>query len=299
MTLLDEKEAAAIEFLRALERPEGYYLAFSGGKDSVVIKHLAEKAGVKFEAVYRVTSVDPPELVRFIKEQHPDVRREIPHDKDGKPVTMWSTCKKHKMLPRRNVRFCCADLKESGGTGKLTITGVRWAESVRRAQNQGKATICSEKTGLEEHPDFKPVKRGGVILLNDNEESRRQIETCYKKHRTVINPIIDWDDADVWTYIKREKIPYCSLYDEGFRRLGCIGCPMARPAERAVEFQRWPKYKEQYIRVAEAIGKERARLGMRLWFASGAEYFKFWTEDPNLPGQLSIFDEHTEEEEEE
>ena len=83
---LQKKEEMAIDFLRTMERPEGYYLAFSGGKDSVVIKHLAEKAGVKFRAVYRVTSVDPPELVQFIKEKHPDVEREIPHDEEGNPM---------------------------------------------------------------------------------------------------------------------------------------------------------------------------------------------------------------------
>lgn len=42
----------AIERLKAFEPEEGYYLAFSGGKDSVVIKELANIAGVKYDAHY-------------------------------------------------------------------------------------------------------------------------------------------------------------------------------------------------------------------------------------------------------
>lgn len=117
MSDLGEKVKASIERLKAFEpkNGEGYYLAFSGGKDSVVCKHLMELAGVKFDATYRVTSVDPPELVQFIKEMHPDVRREIPHDKDGKPITMWNLIPKKLGPPTRHVRYCCSDLKESGG----------------------------------------------------------------------------------------------------------------------------------------------------------------------------------------
>lgn len=64
----------SIERLKAFEPEEGYYLAFSGGKDSVVCKALLDMAGCKYDAVYRVTSVDPPELVRFIKEKHSEDR---------------------------------------------------------------------------------------------------------------------------------------------------------------------------------------------------------------------------------
>lgn len=68
-----DKVQTAIERLKVFEPEEGYYLAFSGGKDSVVVKALANMAGVKYDAHYNVTTVDPPELVQFIKEKHPDV----------------------------------------------------------------------------------------------------------------------------------------------------------------------------------------------------------------------------------
>lgn len=125
MSELDEKVKTSIERLKAFEpkNGEGYYLAFSGGKDSVVCKALMEMAGVKYDATYRVTSVDPPELVRFIKEKHPDVKREIPHDKDGKPITMWNLIPRKLMPPTRIVRYCCDALKESAADVREVLSG--------------------------------------------------------------------------------------------------------------------------------------------------------------------------------
>ena len=70
---------------------------------------------------------------------------------------------------------------------------------------------------------------------------------CYKTHTTTVNPIIDWTDGEVWEFIKEYNIPYCTLYDEGFKRLGCIGCPMGSKEQRIREFERWPKYKNLYM----------------------------------------------------
>lgn len=155
-----------IDRIKAFEPEEGYYLAFSGGKDSQCIYHLAKMAGVKFDAHYRVTSVDPPELVRFIKEQYPDVSREIPKDKDGKPITMWSLIASKTMPPTRLTRYCCKELKESGGVGRVTITGVRWAESKKRRENQGLVTIQNKpkstmKIAEEVGANFRQIKQGG------------------------------------------------------------------------------------------------------------------------------------------
>ena len=75
-------EQHAIDLLRCYEAnalnvdmfdKRGYFLGFSGGKDSVVIKELARMSGVKFTAHYSETTIDPPELTRFIRSQHPDV----------------------------------------------------------------------------------------------------------------------------------------------------------------------------------------------------------------------------------
>lgn len=159
---LTNKVKASIERIRAFEPEEGYYLAFSGGKDSVVCKVLLDMAGVKYDAHYRVTSVDPPELVRFIKEKHPDVDRDIPRYSDGKPITMWNLIPRKLMPPTRLVRYCCSSLKESGGDGRMTVTGVRWAESVNRQRNQGLVTVIGKSVTKDlDSSDFTLTARGG------------------------------------------------------------------------------------------------------------------------------------------
>jgi len=65
------KEQIAIEFIQEHEPPEGYFLGFSGGKDSVVLYDLTEKAGVKFKAYYSATGIDAPEIVKLIKSKYP------------------------------------------------------------------------------------------------------------------------------------------------------------------------------------------------------------------------------------
>nr|WP_052740577.1 phosphoadenosine phosphosulfate reductase family protein [Christensenella hongkongensis] len=233
---------------QAFEPEEGYWLAFSGGKDSCVIKRLAEMAGVKHEVHYNVTSVDPPELVRFIKAM-PEVALDIPHYKDGSGfITMWNLIPRKMMPPTRLVRYCCEKLKESGGKGRLTVTGVRWDESLNRKKGHG---VITEMTGSK--------KKRGLVLNDDNDEARRMVEMCYRTSKTILNPIVDWTDADVWEFIKTENIPYCGLYDEGYKRLGCIGCPMSNRQEQ--ELEQYPKYKALYLKTFERMLEVRKQSG--------------------------------------
>lgn len=295
--MTEDKVKRAIETLQSYEPEEGYYMAFSGGKDSVTLKALADMAGVKYEAVYRVTSVDPPELVRFIKNEHPNVTREVPRGRDGNPITMWNLIPKRLMPPTRLVRYCCSSLKETGGDGRMTLTGVRWAESSNRKQNQGLVTIIDKTVSkqFESNPNFQQTNRGGVVLVNDNAESRKEVEMCYKRNKTLLNPIIDWEDSDVWNFIRKNKIPYCSLYDEKFQRLGCIGCPMARQKGREQEFARWPKYKKAYLNAFEKMLAERNRKGKKTEWMTATDVFNWWMEYDVLPGQYNMFEDVEEE----
>ena len=201
-----DKVAIAIDRLQAFEPPEGYYLAFSGGKDSQTIYHLAVESGVKFDAHYNITGIDPPELVYFIRSNYPDVERHIYKKSMFQLIEDWG-------LPTRRRRFCCAELKEHGGEGRLVVTGVRWAESTKRKSRKPFEVIAS--------------KRENSMLFNDNEDERRLFENCIQKGKRVVNPIIDWEDADVWEYLNGRNIEHCILYDRGYTRIGCIGCPMA------------------------------------------------------------------------
>ena len=266
----ERKVEMAIQRLKSFEPPEGYYLCFSGGKDSQCIYHLAKMAGVKFDAHYAITSVDPPELVRFIKTHYPDVKMEAQHYSDGKPehyypdgrpkpITMWSLIGyDHTMPPIRTFRYCCANLKEPGGVGRLAVTGVRWAESNNRKNTHGVVGFQSKpkttrKIADELGADYKLNKHNNVIMNDDNDVNRRMVEQCYRTHTTIVNPIVDWTDKDVWDFLNDNEIEHCCLYDEGFSRLGCIGCPLCGKKQRIKQFESWPKYKEAYIRAFQRM----------------------------------------------
>ena len=254
------KLEVAIERIKQIEpRGGSWYLAFSGGKDSCVIKALADMAGVKYDAHYRVSSVDPPELIQFIKEQHPDVAIDFPRDKDGKVITMWNLIPRKVMPPTRLVRYCCKYLKEDGGEGRDKITGVRWAESNRRRRQRGGLEIedsLTDRTKLD--PD------------NMDED---MVRFCMNSKGFILNPIIDWSDAEVWEFIKKYNVPYCKLYDQGFKRLGCIGCPQAQPKEKMRELNLYPKFKKAYISAFERMlnnGKKTYQ------WENGEDVFKWW-----------------------
>ena len=266
-----DKVQRAIDILRSFEPPEGYHLAFSGGKDSQCVYHLAKMAGVKFDAHYSVTSVDPPELVRFIKKNYPDVSFDHHYWNDGKPehyfkdgrpkpMTMWSLIADHTIPPTRQVRYCCASLKETSGKGRVVVTGVRWAESQNRRKLHGIADIQTQSKklhnlALTENPTATKInKSGGLSFLDDNDASRKMVEQCYQKNKVTVNPIVDWTEEEVWEFIKEvAQVPYCELYDQGFTRLGCIGCPLQGREGRLADFERWPRYKMLYIKAFDRM----------------------------------------------
>lgn len=200
---LDETAIKAIRLLSPKDAP--LWVAFSGGKDSVVVLDLVRRAGVDHVVHYGVTTVDPPEVLRFMKQHYPDVI----WDRAG--TTMFREIAR-KGLPLRAVRWCCEIFKE--GQGKPVVaTGVRWEESSKRA-------------------------------------TRRLFEPCNRnKRKHYLNPIIAWTATDVWGYIRERELSYCSLYDEGFRRIGCVGCPFERQVERSQA--RWPRIWANYKRAAQ------------------------------------------------
>lgn len=263
MDVLHEKINKSIQRLIAFAPPEGYYVAFSGGKDSQCVYHLCKMAGVKFDAHYNVTSVDPPELIYFIRKHYPDVSFDYPRDKDGKRITMWSLIAKERMPPTMKVRYCCEKLKETGGKGRVTVTGVRWAESARRKNTHDVVDIRTESkkiisSALDNVDGAYLTPRGGLVLNDDNDEARRLVEQCYRTRKTLVNPIVDWTDEEVWAFLNDVvKVPHCCLYDEGFTRIGCIGCPMTRRRGMERDFARWPKYKDLYLKAFEKMIRNR------------------------------------------
>ncbi len=122
------KVETALGLIKAFEPKEGYYLAFSGGKDSVVLYDLVLKAGVKFDAHYCVSPIDPPQIYEFIKQNYPNVQWDF-HARG-----FWQLVVK-KGLPMRTARWCCQIIKEAGGKGRLVLVGNRREEgSIRKHQ---------------------------------------------------------------------------------------------------------------------------------------------------------------------
>ena len=262
---LDDKIKTAIQRYQTFEPRDGYYLAFSGGKDSIVIKELANMSGVKYDAHYSITSVDHPELVQFIRKEHPDVIFERPGE------TMWSLIPKKRMPPTRLVRYCCETLKEGGGTGRTVVTGVRWAESPKRKNTRSEVEFDFQGSQAK-----KAIENREIFLNSDNDEKRRMMENCIVKGKHILNPIIDWDDEDVWDFIKTRNIPYPELYDKGYTRLGCIGCPLASIKNQRKELEDYPKYKRQYVRSFQKMVDKRIADGLETKWKTGQDVYDWW-----------------------
>jgi len=246
MKLLDGTTLASVAMARLREfdasalhkSPDGYWLAYSGGKDSVVLLDLVKQAGVTFRAVHNLTTCDPPELVQFVRRQ-PQVEIHKP------AISMWNLIRKKGMPPRRKARYCCEALKECGGAGHVVLTGVRWSESNRR-------------------------------------RSRRMVESCYRDgSKTFLHPIIDWPTDAVWEYIRDRELSYCSLYDEGFKRLGCVLCPMTRDVER--QMARWPQLARAWEKAVKATYSAKKDNGYG--FTSAEEYWQWWL-DRDAPARM-------------
>lgn len=263
-------------------------VTISGGKDSSVCLELAKRAGIPFEVMHNHTTADAPETVYFVRSDFKKIESQgikctlnYPIYK-GMRTSMWDLIPQKLMPPTRLVRYCCNVLKESGGKGRFIVTGVRWAESAKRANNRGVLEVL--------HKD----KEKRIVLNNDNDESRRLFEACTIKARRVCNPIVDWADEDVWDYIQSEHITTNPLYQEGFKRVGCIGCPMAGTKGRQFEFARYPKFKDMYIRafdkmIEERIRRDRMQGAWRIG-TTGRDIYHWWMEDGVYPGQITFED---------
>lgn len=260
---------------------------YSGGKDSDVMLELFRRGGIPFEVHNSHTTADAPQTVRHIRDVFKKLEMdgikctiEMPTYK-GERTSMWKLIPQKLMPPTRTSRYCCAVLKEAGCTNRFIATGVRWDESRQRKDREEFEKIGATKATKE--------KFTSVMLMNDNDARRRMNEHCMQKNKMVVNPIIDWKHSDIWEYINSEGIHTCELYQCGYERVGCIGCPMAGK-KRYKEFADFPKYKNLYIHAFDRMVKERKSRGLPCQWKNGNDAFLWWMEDENIEGQMDIFD---------
>lgn len=254
----------------ALERdPRGYCVGFSGGKDSLVLQKLFSESEVKHFCIYNITGLDAPELVYFKRKRFSEFRDnnilcyDIKYERN-----IISQMEYHCTPPTRLIRYCCEELKEHRPKDIQNCTmsfGVRKFESDSRSKNRDELEV------------------GRKLFSFDDDEKRRNFEVCYAKGgETRVNPIAYWTDNDVWDFIHDRKLEYCSLYDEGFTRLGCIGCPMSGK-NRVKEFERFPAIKRIWEKGFELMWirrEEKKAKGKqyKIDFQTIGEWWDWWLE---------------------
>ncbi len=206
------KVDVAIMRLQHFEPPEGYYFADSYGKDSSATDRLLDMAKVKHDAHYSQSGIDPPQLVKFGREYHPETIIDRP------TMPLFKAIQTHGM-PRRQARWCCELIKEKHGGGRHVVTGIRWAESPRRRSRQMVEVCHTDKTKIFVHP---------IIDWTNNEvwEFIKQENIPY---------------CSLYDLKKPNGKPM-------FKRLGCVLCPMATPSQTLLEMEMFPKLTEVWKR---------------------------------------------------
>lgn len=306
---LREKIEHSVALMRKAERiafkysPDGFYLGFSGGKDSQTLYHLTKIAGVKFTAHFSPTTVDPPEVIRFIRTEYPSVQFEKPG------TSIYGEAIKKGIFPTRRFRWCCAIFKETGGVGRVVLTGVRHAESSRRAKRDEVETTDRAFSG-----DLGQFGRWSEdrIMRHVNEDQFKEA-TGNTEHRCIggkdkimVMPILRWEDRDVWTFLDDVvRVGHCCLYDKGRTRIGCILCPMSSRRQKERDILEYPHVYHKWCEVAhefrsgkrlkrvelleEAAGGVNVERHMTDWWISGRN-FDEWLADTFHQGRL--FDEN-------
>lgn len=270
MIMLQEKIDHSIAFIRKAERlalamrpDDGLYVAFSGGKDSQAVLELVKIAGVRYRAVYNVTTNDPADNVRFIRQHYPEVEFSIP------PFSLFKMIER-KGLPTRLSRWCCAYFKETHGVGYTVVAGVRKEESRTRADYDEVTRWSTKKDG-----------RGSVDLdtMADNE-----FRCVGGKDKFMVYPILEWTEQEVWDFISMRGLPVNPCYHTR-GRVGCVFCPFSKPKDVRAYCATHPRLKEAFI---HAIARYVARLGDKRRLPDAEAYYEWWLSKRSLKDYIAL-----------
>lgn len=170
---------------------------------------------------------------------HQFIKEYYPHVQWDYYARGWWQTVVRKGLPMRQSRWCCEIIKEAGGKGRCVIVGNRREEGAIRKHQK-----CFEEDK--------------------------------KYHKTFLRPILDWNTGEIWEYIEANDLPYCSLYDNGFKRLGCVLCPFSRDIKREMEY--FPKIVKLWQLACDRIVAARLKSGKeyKYQFQTGEELFNWW-----------------------
>lgn len=251
---VQEKINYAIKLLQHYEplalqlNQDGYFLAFSGGKDSQLLYLLAKLSGVRFRAYFSNTTNENPDNIRFIREQYPDVQLLNPKKNFYKLVS-------EKGLPTINRRYCCSILKEQAGGGFVVLTGERKEESHKRAQYTAISQQSRNKKRNREIKDFEAIKH-----------------ECIKgKDKLRLRPLLEFTEQEVFAILEQYAVPLNPCYDN-HSRIGCIFCPFAKKQEIEEFSLRFPRAKKTLLKsLQKYLDKSDNNL-----LNDAEEYFEWW-----------------------
>lgn len=249
-----EKINHAIKLLRHYEplalklNQEGYFLAFSGGKDSQLLYLLAKKSGVKFRAYFSNTTNENPKNIHFIRERYKDVQFLNPKKNFYKLVS-------EKGLPTINKRYCCAVLKEQAGAGCVVLTGERKEESKKRAKYTAVSQQSRNKTRNKNIEEFSEVKH-----------------ECVKgKDKIRLRPLLEFTEKEVFDTLNDFAVPLNPCYQYN-NRIGCIFCPFAKKQEIENYCLQFPRAKQKLLQSLQLyLDKSENNL-----LNNAEDYFEWW-----------------------
>lgn len=268
---LRAKMLKSIELLKKAEKlaltydsVDGFWLGMSFGKDSQALFHIAQLANVKFKARFSPTSVDPPEVIKFGRKYYPEVEF-LPIEQ-----SIYQEFIERKCLPSMKIRWCCNVFKENKAPNKVTLVGVRHAESSRRARRNSVEVSNHKFSGnIDEFSQWSETAKAKKIRAAKNkakklhqldqwDEHKEQMVNCINgKDQIIISPIIEWTDNDVWEFLNNVvRVPHCELYDKGRHRIGCIMCPMASIKNTLRDIKEYPYVKEKWVKAIIEVRRQ-------------------------------------------
>lgn len=225
----EDKLNDAVKLIKSATSMHNYTIAFSGGKDSVMLDFLCSQAGVSLPKVYNVTTIDPPHTIAFCQLHGCTINRPS--------MTFFDLIRK-KGWPSMFARFCCSYFKEKYITDYLVV-GVRRDESVRRANRYHEPEACL----------VYPDKRKTVQLLPLLEFSQQDIAWLTDLYQIEHHP--NYYDSQGHFHPER--------------RLGCIGCPLKY--DRGVaDFHTYPRMFRQWVRAFCYFQKQHDRSQQDTWW---------------------------------
>ena len=211
---LEEKVERAIRLLQSIPQDGDIELSYSGGKDSDVILELAKMAGIPYRAIYKATTIDPPQTIAHARE----MGAEVIH-----PKKTFFQLISETGFPSRFQRFCCSVLKEYKICDRA-IQGIRRSESRKRAENYKEPEICRVYSAKEKVKVYLPIL----------EWTNQDVEEFIKERNIKCHPL----------YYRRGQFDVT-------QRLECMGCPLASRKKRIQEFMENPKLLKAWIRAGQ------------------------------------------------